>query len=276
VRSSQYGEAINKIATISLQDLNDRQVKELFDTASSAALSLQETEEQIRAYDLIIDLGSTLQVRGKINSSLREQMAKAFFNKGFRLGKLNRNEEAIQSYDEVIKRFGEASEPAIRQQMARAFFNKGVRLGELNRNEEAIQAYDELIKRFGEATEPVIRKIVAHALNGIGFTMICDAKRIWKEGNDRLAQEILLTSLEKIKSALEITPDEPIILGNLGYIYFLQGNIEQARELLTKAITLGGEESRQAELADADIHSLPQDEEFRALIHSIPVAAPEQ
>lgn len=40
--------------------------------------------------------------------------------KGFELGTLNRGEEAIAAYDEVLRRFGEAPEPALREQVARA------------------------------------------------------------------------------------------------------------------------------------------------------------
>jgi tetratricopeptide (TPR) repeat protein len=401
VRSSQYKEAIKKIAAISTEELNDKQLKELLDTAWSAALNLYDSSvEELKAYDLVLDIGSILESRGKINSALRKQVAKALVNKGVRLGELNRKEEEIQVYDDVIKRFSGATEPALREQVANALFNKGVSLGQLNRNEEAIQIYDDVVKQFGETTELILREQVvkalvnkgaslgqlnrkeeelqvyddvvkrfsgatelalheavakalvnkgitlgelnrnkkaiqvyddvvkqfsgatkltlreqvvkalfnkgillsqlnrnaeaiqvyddvvkqfgetteltlrervADALNGIGFAMICESKRVWQDRNEEQARDILSKSMEKVKAALEIKPNEPVILGNLGYIHFLQGNIEEAHEFLNKAIALGGEEIRQGELADADIHSLPQDEDFRALIHSIPI-----
>jgi len=40
-------------------------------------------------------------------------VAEALVNKGFRLGALNRNEEAIVAFDEVVSRFGEATEPKL-------------------------------------------------------------------------------------------------------------------------------------------------------------------
>ena len=39
-------------------------------------------------------------------SGLREQVAKALFNKGVRLGQLNRNEQARAAFQEVVQRFG--------------------------------------------------------------------------------------------------------------------------------------------------------------------------
>ena len=74
-------------------------------------------------------------------------------------------------------------------------------------------------------------------------------------------------------ASLERRPHEPVTLGNYGYIQFLLGEKERARELLTQAITLGGEKIRQGELDDANLHPLPQDEEFRALVQSIPLPA---
>jgi hypothetical protein len=50
---------------------------------------------------------------------------------------LNRPAEAIAVYDDLVTRFGEASEPAVRAQVVRALFNKGVRLGQLDRPAEA-------------------------------------------------------------------------------------------------------------------------------------------
>jgi len=52
--------------------------------------------------------------------ALREQVAKALVNKGVRLGALNRSQEAIAVYEEVVWRFGEAGEPALRATVALA------------------------------------------------------------------------------------------------------------------------------------------------------------
>ena len=54
------------------------------------------------------------------------------------LGQLGRNEEAIAVYDDVVGRFGTATELPLLEEVARALVNKGVTLGQLGRNEEAI------------------------------------------------------------------------------------------------------------------------------------------
>ena len=80
---------------------------------------------------------------------------------------------------------------------------------------------------------------------------------------------MLTQALEKIDASLQRLPDEPITLGNRGYLLFLLGRGDEAKQVLASAIKLGGEDLRKAELADAEIHPLPQDEEFKALIKSL-------
>lgn len=51
--------------------------------------------------------------------------AQAMLNQGYCLGQLNRNEEAIATYDALITQFGSATELAFREQVADAMTNKG-------------------------------------------------------------------------------------------------------------------------------------------------------
>lgn len=197
------------------------------------------------------------------------QQAKALLSKGYVLGQMNRNEEEIAVYDEMVRRYGDADEVALREQVAKALLNKGFRLGKMNKNEEAIVVYDEVMRRYGDATEAALREQVAKALNGIGFSLMCQAKKIWHGGDEAAATGLLKQALEKIEAALQRGSDEPFALGNLGYILFLLGRIDEAHTVLTRAIALGGEALRQAELKDADIHALPQDEAFRAMLKSL-------
>ncbi len=91
-------------------------------------------------------------------------MATALVNKGVRLAQLDKSEEAIAVYDEVVKRFGEASDLQLQVQVAMALVNKGVRLAQLDKSEEAIAVYDEVVKRFGESSDLQLWERVAKAL----------------------------------------------------------------------------------------------------------------
>jgi tetratricopeptide (TPR) repeat protein len=88
-------------------------------------------------------------------------VATALLNKGIALGTFGRSAEAIAVYDELLARFGTATQ--LREQLAKALVNKGNTLRKLNRNAEAIVAYDEVLARFGTATEQPLRKVIAMA-----------------------------------------------------------------------------------------------------------------
>ena len=74
----------------------------------------------------------------------------ALVNRGTALGSLNRQEEALASWDEVVRRFGESATPALLIAVARALVNKGGLLARLNCLQEALVAWDEAIRRFGD------------------------------------------------------------------------------------------------------------------------------
>ena len=102
---------------------------------------------------------------------LRVRVAKALFNNGVALGRLDRNEAAVETYDELRRRFGESDDPELRVQVAKALVNKGVALGRLDRNEAAVETCDELLRRFGESDDPELRVQVALALFNKGVAL---------------------------------------------------------------------------------------------------------
>ena len=87
----------------------------------------------------------------------------ALVEKGIRLGELGRSEEAIAVYNDLIARFGTATELPLREPLANALFNKAKALDELGRSEEAIAVCDDLIARFGTATEPTLTAVLEAA-----------------------------------------------------------------------------------------------------------------
>jgi TolA-binding protein len=88
----------------------------------------------------------------------------ALFNKGVTLRQLDRSNEAIAVYDEVVARFADDPASAVREQAAMALVNRGVRLGQLDRSDEAIAVYDEVVARFADDPDPAVREAVATAL----------------------------------------------------------------------------------------------------------------
>ena len=172
IRRSQYREAIKLATVIEESELYSQQLSEILNAMWSAATELNDNSvEELSSYDLIIKIADTLLEKKIDDPTLPEQISKALVNKGFTLGELNRNEDAISAYDEVVRRFGDSTETAIQEKVAAALVNKGVTLGELNRNEDAISAYDEVVRRFGDSTETAIQELVATTLVYKGATL---------------------------------------------------------------------------------------------------------
>jgi tetratricopeptide (TPR) repeat protein len=84
---------------------------------------------------------------------------------------LGSSEEAIAVYDNLLTRFGSATEAPVLEQVARALVNKGIALDALGRSSEAIAVYDDLLVRFGSATEAPILEQVARALVNKGTAL---------------------------------------------------------------------------------------------------------
>jgi hypothetical protein len=87
------------------------------------------------------------------------------------LGQLGRREETIATCDDMLARFGTASELRLQEKVVRALMVKANALGVLRRSEERIAAYDEVLARFGTASELLLREGVARALVNKGIAL---------------------------------------------------------------------------------------------------------
>jgi hypothetical protein len=121
IRRSEYHEAVRAAVDIDKTALTPEQLREFVDGMWSTALRLSDdSKEELSAYDQVITGGDVLLKEGKNESPLREQVARALGNKGVVLDRLQQHEAAIAVYDDVIRRFGEAPEPALREAVAKA------------------------------------------------------------------------------------------------------------------------------------------------------------
>ncbi len=87
-------------------------------------------------------------------------------------------EEALATWDEVVRRFGESRSPEVFQLVVLALLCKAEALGELNRPEEALAGYEETLaayeeagRRFDEEDTDVHVEIAANALLNKGVTL---------------------------------------------------------------------------------------------------------
>ena len=77
---------------------------------------------------------------------------------------LEQNSEAIATCEDLLHRFGDATEQALHEQVGAALLTKGIAQGKLSQNAEAIATYDDLLCRLSDATEPILLEIVIKAL----------------------------------------------------------------------------------------------------------------
>ena len=107
------------------------------------------------------------------------------------LGALDRSEEAIEVYDQVVARYGERDELPLAEQVASALGNKGVSLGALDRSEEAIEVYDQVVARYGERDELPLAEKVASALGNASSRLLIQGSlsEAGSEGQQRSWQQ---------------------------------------------------------------------------------------
>ena len=125
--------------------------------------------------------------------------------------------------------------------------------------------------RYVTAHLAALRERVARALNVIAFQTLCQAKAAQAQGRKDESLSLLTTAALRIDEALLRFPKNAMYLGNRAYLHFLIGDRTRAREFMEEAIRIGGATLRDAELADADINPLPEDEDFKAMVRSIPL-----
>lgn len=224
--------------------------------------SVGQTDEELKLYDFVVEQYGA-------EFGMHAEVALAFLRKGIVLGNQNKIDEAISYYDHVLLTLGDAPEDEARELIATALFNKSIILTKTNRREEALQVCRQIIDKYGTSLDPTLQDLVGGTQNSMAFNSIVTAKAFRLQGDEEGALRELHLAESHIVSALEKNSNNPTRLGNHAYIAFLMGQKDEAHKLLTRAISLGGEKTRQDELDDASINELPEDAEFRQMISSI-------
>lgn len=110
-----------------------------------------------RALEMLRSVPATIDVDGLV-ASLTEQ-------RGMALEELGRRAEAVESYDDVIRRFRSATDPPLQLMVARALLDKGNLLFGLGSPDDGFAAYDEVIDLFGGTVDPDLLEQVGFALS---------------------------------------------------------------------------------------------------------------
>ena len=90
-----------------------------------------------------------------------EFVAMALYNKGNRLSAMDKPAEAIESYDEVIARFG--NDARMPERIAKAMINRANQLGIRRKKAEANAGYQAVIDKFAGSSNADVQLQVANA-----------------------------------------------------------------------------------------------------------------
>ena len=246
-------------------------VNRIMYSLATVLVLLGREEEEIVIYDALLprlerDLEPT-----------RSRTAAILIAKRDTLHKLGRFADEITACDDYLRRFADARDPETMEQWTGIALARVNALQALDRLDEALTATDTLIARISSL--PLSRsesRRLSATVAGIGsYVLICLFKRASKRGDTEGARAYLDAAATRSDEAHRHLPDDPVVLGNAGYIAFLGGREQEARALIEKALALGGEKIRQGEIEDSRIHELPTDDAFRALLSSLPVGKEE-
>ncbi len=108
---------------------------------------------------------------GKVDDDGRVIKALELARKGQEFWDAGDYHRSLSTLDEILTRFGDATETALRKQVARALLNKGFTLGQMGDSAAEVAIYDDVLTRFGDARETALREQVASALVYKGATL---------------------------------------------------------------------------------------------------------
>jgi tetratricopeptide (TPR) repeat protein len=91
-------------------------------------------------------------------------VAYALVNMGLALEGLDRDDAALEAYEELVARFGDTQHALTLVRVAWAMYDKAAALWRLERDEEAMSAFDAVIAKFADATDPRIQPRVSWSL----------------------------------------------------------------------------------------------------------------
>ncbi len=145
------------------------------------------------------------------SSASAEEVALALFNAGSALSDLNRYEQAIEIFDEVIRRFEKSNSKSLKERVASALNGKASCLSFLDRNNEAILLLDKIIENLKDNEELSNSEDMALAITNkiINLSIkkqnsealkLCDdfIKRFDKTTDERIAGHLITVRSRKI------------------------------------------------------------------------------
>lgn len=174
------------------------------------------------------------------------------------------------AYGRVIHHFDATTRPQMQAQVAWAYFGKGIVLDEQKQLDQAWEIYSHLIRRFENEQHKDIQVVVAQALNNRSYIVLRQGKGLWaKQKNSPDVQKMWAEAYLDAVRANQIVPDDPYILGTLGYAQFLMSADVNAEKSLRASMEIGGEKFYELLLSDATHNTIELDMAYVQLVRKL-------
>jgi tetratricopeptide (TPR) repeat protein len=138
---------------------------------SSEALSEIRRHFETGQFEMVIQLADSL-IAVDPNRPITDPVteASALMWRGRAQDRFGDSAAALATYDRVVARFGESTDPELEVWVAIALYIKGVTQGRLGESAAAIATWDLVVERFGESTDRELQVPVAQSLCDKGVT----------------------------------------------------------------------------------------------------------
>lgn len=247
IRRSDYAAAIETtIKEIDPSVLTIEQRLRLDQSLEATYWGASDIGEKIKACEIRLSMAAmrrqtTVSTKAKTSDwshrtiEISRQLASALVSKGVGLRQTGRTSEAVITYEEVDRRFGEATQPQLREWVANALVEKGIAFGQDGRIDDELAVYDEVDRRFGNDTEPAVRDRVAKALVNKAFALR-------QEGQQDEAVSIYQEVERRFRGATETFMREWVAKSyyELSAILLSQGRLEEGLMVAQRGVDLGG------------------------------------
>lgn len=160
VRTAQYRDAILAIKEASSQVLDPGDAHHLARLALTSAAALHDGSlEELMACEL------TLALSELASPPLDDlSLATALVVKAQRLGEHGRLREELETYEHLIRQYGQSSQPRVRRVVAGALVSAGFVRSLIGENQAALATYADVHDRYGNSLVPELRAAAARAL----------------------------------------------------------------------------------------------------------------
>jgi hypothetical protein len=135
-------------------------------------------DDAVRAFDQIVE-----RYGDRPEAAIATQVCSALLHRGIVLGQRvtissraetppRRVEDAVRSYDEVVRRFGDYPDVLIGEMVAQAMVEKCMLRMAGGSFEQAFRLVDEIVERYGAATSPRLVAGAAHVVLSKAFSLL--------------------------------------------------------------------------------------------------------